>query len=150
MKFIQAVHESLALCTSTVTLLGANKIFQSYVPIATAMPYLVVGGVSDEFLSPTLGGNTDTLRKASIPISIVSTTVGQSAGIADKLRVELYNSSGILATSGITVKNIHISTMSYEWDPGQDGSETGAHVCIVNLIFIYVSSTPNPVDLSGI
>jgi hypothetical protein len=113
------------------------------------MPYLVVGGVSDEFLSPTLGGNTDTLRKASIPISIVSTTVGQSAGIADKLRVELYNSNGILATCGINVKNIHISTMSYEWDPGQDGSETGAHVCIVNLIFIYVSSTPSPVDLSG-
>ena len=144
MKFIQAVHEALAKCTATVTLLGANKIFQSYVPITTAMPYLVVGGVSDEFLSPTLGGNTDTLRKASIPISIVSTTVGQSAGIADTLRVELYNARGTLAT-GTTVLNIHVLDTNYQWDPGEDGTENGAHICIINLNFFYRATTPAPV-----
>ena len=150
MKFIQAVHESIKSCTSTMTLLGGtSRVFQSYAPVTTALPYIVVGAESDEYMSPTLSGNTDTIRKATVPISIITSAVNTSAIMANELRVELYNASGTLPVAGIVVKNIHISTMSYDWDPGDDGSETGAHICVVNLIFIYTASTPIPIDLSG-
>lgn len=148
MKFIADVHNAIAQCPATLALVS-NKVYQSFASSSVAMPYLIVGALSDEALSATLNGNTDTLRKASIPIMCVSSTVSNAAIIADQLRVELYNARGILAT-GTTVLNVHILETSYQWDPGEDGSENGAHICVVNINFFYRSTTPAPVTFTGI
>ena len=143
MKFIAGVHNAIAQCPSSLALVS-SKVYQSFAPLTATMPYLIVGALSDEAVSPALDGNVDTLRKANIPIMCVSSTVSSSATIADTLRVELYNARGTLAT-GTTVLNIHVLDTNYQWDPGEDGTENGAHICIINLNFFYRATTPAPV-----
>ena len=150
MKFVEAIHLALQQSTTVITAVGtAQKIYQSFVPPTTAMPFIVVGTQSDDSLSPTLTG-ADRLRVATIAVDCVSSNLAQATNIADHVRVDLYGSVGSLATTTnrpMVIQNIRIEGTNMNYDMGSEGTEFGAFVCTVNIKIFYVASQPSPVTL---
>lgn len=151
MKFVEAIHLALQQSTTVITAVGtAQKIYQSFVPPTTAVPFIVVGGQSDTALNPTIKGTGDTVRLATLTVDCVSSSLSQATNIADHVRVDLYNSAGSLATasnSPMVIQNIRIDGSSMSYDMGSEGTEYGVFVCSVTVKIWYVASTPAPITL---
>ncbi len=148
MKFIETINLALGLCSGSIALLGANRIFTSFVPAAQAMPYAVISDIQSIPIAKTLGYK-DSVRLATFQLSIVSTTIGQSAGICNKFRTELQGALGT-PTNGMKVNWINIEGENFQWDPGDDATEAGAFVCVLTIKMYYTAEEPLPINLSGI
>ena len=153
MKFVEAIHLALQQSPTVITALGSfgsSKIYQSFVPPGTAMPFIVISAQSDETASPTITG-ADRLRVATVIVDCVHSSLSSASNIADHVRVDLYAASGTLATSTnspMTIQNIRIEGTSLSYDLGSEGTELGAFVCSVTLKIWYVASSPSPVTLT--
>ena len=150
MKFVEAIHLALQQAATVVGNVGATKIFQTIAPPATALPFIVVGAQGDDAVSPTLTSK-DVLRRASIVVDCVASSLQTASLISDNVRYDLDKSKGTLALTygNMTIQQIIISNDSFVFDLGSDGGEqVGIFICSVNLKIYYIASTPVPVTLT--
>ena len=145
MKFIETIHQCLSQCTASISLLGANRIFHSFVPATQSMPYAVITSVNSSAVANTLQCD-NTLRVATFSISCVATTIGQAAGICNQFHVELEGALGSTANL-MKVQRIRIEDETFQWDPGDDANEAGAFVCVLNVRMYYITEQPLPISL---
>lgn len=149
MKFVEAIHLALQQSPAVITAVNSSqKIFQSFAPPTTSVPFIVVGSQSDDALNPTIKGTGDTVRLATLTVDCVSSNLLQATNIADQVRVNLYNSAGSLATasnSPMVIQNIRIDGSNMSYDMGSEGTEYGVFICSVTVKIWYVASTPAPV-----
>lgn len=150
MRFVEAIHLILQQAPTVVAFAGAGNIFQTFAPPTAAFPFIVVGAQSDEPASPTLSSK-DTLRRASVVVDCVSTSLQDSARLADHVRFDLDKSKGKITTiiNDMVIQAVIITNDSMTFDLGSDGGENaGVFVCSVNIKIYYVATTPVPVTLT--
>lgn len=151
MRFVEAIHLILQQAPTVVAFIGAGNIFQSLAPPAASFPFIVVGAQSDEPASPTLSSK-DTLRRASVIVDCISTSLVDSARIADHVRYDLDKSKGSImpiTASTMNIQSVIITNDSMTFDLGSDGGENaGIFICSVNIKIYYVATTPVPVTLT--
>ncbi len=151
MRFVEAIHLILQQAPTVVAFVGAGNIFQTFAPPTAAFPFIVVGAQSDEPASPTLSSR-DTLRRASVVVDCISTSLADSASIADKVRIDLDKAKGnitLVTSATMVIQSVIITNDSMTFDLGSDGGENaGVFVCSVNIKIYYVASTPIPVSLT--
>ena len=151
MRFVEAIHKILQQAPTVIAFVGAGNIFQSLAPPTTAFPFIVVGAQSDDAVSPTLTSK-DTLRRASVVVDCVGTSLVDAARIADNVRYDLDKAKGsitLVTSATMVIQSVIITNDSMTFDLGSDGGENaGVFVCSVNIKIYYVATTPVPVALT--
>jgi hypothetical protein len=151
MRFVEAIHLILQQAPTVIGFVGAGNIFQSLAPPTTAFPFIVVGAQSDDAVSPTLSSK-DTLRRATVVVDCVGTSLVDAARIASHVRYDLDKSKGSImpiTNTAMVIQSVIITNDSMTFDLGSDGGENaGVFVCSVNIKIYYVATTPVPVTLT--
>ena len=94
----------------------------------------------------------DTLRRASVVVDCVGTSLEDAARIADRVRLDLDKAKGsitLVTSATMVIQSVIITNDSMTFDLGSDGGENaGVFVCSVNIKIYYVATIPVPVSLT--
>lgn len=155
MRFIEIIHRAMLQCPQLCGGMASpdmtGKIFQSFAPPATAVPFIVIQNQSDDAVSPTLSSD-DKMRVATVAVDCISTDLAVCGNIAEIVRYNLDKASGeVVGTyaSPVVVQAVIAHGDSMIWDAGSDGTEIGVFVCTVNLKIFYRTVGSSPVALTA-
>lgn len=143
-----AVRDALLNSTDVVQAVGTSyldaRIFVSYRD-TSVLPCIVLAYGNDADISPTFG-RTDRLRKLTVDVDCIASTVKTSMSIAEKVRKALHGASGTSRNTQII--EIRVLRESSQYDVGAEGDEAGIHVTTVTVEATYRADAVSPITIT--
>lgn len=140
---VAAVRDALTQSPS-VTNLVSTRIFTAFRD-ASALPAIVLTPGQDANVSPTFG-RTDCLRKFTVEVDCIASTLKVSRQIAEAVRFKMHGASGTSRT--VEIFEIREAGITSQYDVGSEATETGIHVTTVTLEATYRSSSVSPTTIT--
>lgn len=140
---VAAVRDALTQSTS-VTAQVSTRIYTAFRD-ATTLPAIVLTPGNDANVSPTFG-RTDCLRKLTVEVDCIASTLKVSRLIGEAVRVKMHGASG--TSRGVTIQEIRETGITSQYDVGAEATETGIHVTTVTLEATYRSSSVSPTTIT--
>lgn len=140
---VAAVRDALTQSTS-VTALVSTRIFTAFRDAST-LPAIVLTTGQDSDVSPTFG-RTDRLRKFTVEVDCIASTLKVSRQIAEAVRVKMHGASG--TSRSVQIFEIRERGITSQYDVGAEATETGIHVTTVTLDATYRSNSVSPTTIT--
>jgi hypothetical protein len=130
--------------SASVTNLVSTRIFTAFRD-TTTLPAIVLSTGQDANVSPTFG-RTDCLRKFTVDVDCIASTLKVSRQIAEAVRAKMHGAAG--TSRGVSILEMREVGITSQYDVGAEATETGIHVTTVTLEATYRSSSVSPTTIT--
>jgi hypothetical protein len=141
------VRDAILQTNAIVSVLGTSvnpRIYASY-RAASVLPAIVVTYGDDNDLSPTFA-RTDCLRKLTVSVDCIGSTLKESRELAELCRVALHGASGYYRST--RVFEMRVLSTSTQYDIGGDANDVQAHITTVQVECTYRAPTVSPTTIT--
>jgi len=141
------VRDAIVQTAAITSIIGSDpnaRVYASY-RAATLLPAIVVTYGDDNDLSPTFA-RTDCLRKLTVSVDCIASTLKASRELAELCRVALHGSRGYYRST--TVFEMRVTSTSTQYDIGGDANDVQAHITTVQVECTYRAPAVNPTTIT--